>query len=386
MSRPLAVVAPQIGARSETFIRRHMEELLPSGTVVVVRTAEPPYAGHWTVPGPLLNIGDPDPSLGRRARGARPPWSPRRRASADGLDGARWFLREHGTQVLLAEYLDVALPWLDVARELGLRFFAHAHGYDVSERLRDPVWREAYLRLNEADGVITMSEFSRDRLVQLGLAPERTHAIPYGVDVSDTRPARPTGGRVRCLAVGRFVPKKAPILTLDAFRRALDEGADLQLDYIGDGELLPAADQFVRAFGLQERVTLHGTQPSDVVRGHLAEADLFVQHSEEEAATGDSEGMPVAILEAMAQALPVVSTRHAGIPEAVADGVTGYLVDEGDSAAMGERIAALARDPEKRLAFGVAGWSRAREHFSWPRERQRLLEVLGLEAADGAAH
>jgi glycosyltransferase involved in cell wall biosynthesis len=158
------------------------------------------------------------------------------------------------------------------------------------------------------------------------------------------------------------VAKKAPILLLDAFRRALEARPTLRLDVIGDGDLFPAADEFVRAFGLGEHVTLHGDQPSEVVSEHLASADIFVQHSEVDRSTGDEEGMPVAILEAMA----------------------GYLVDEGDSITMAERIIALAGDPDRRAALGRAGWARARDHFSWSRERTRLIEVLGLRSAKRA--
>jgi glycosyltransferase involved in cell wall biosynthesis len=73
-----------------------------------------------------------------------------------------------------------------------------------------------------------------------------------------------------------------------------------------------------------------------------------------------------------------VSTRHAGIPEAVQEGVTGYLVDEGDTAAMAAHLVHLAAHPDERQAMGRAGWKRARAEFSWDRERARLIEILQL--------
>lgn len=76
--------------------------------------------------------------------------------------------------------------------------------------------------------------------------------------------------------------------------------------------------------------------------------------------------------------LPPISTRHAGIPEAVRDGSTGYLVDEGDTVAMADRLAMLARDSDLRWKMGEAGWRRAKELFSWERERVELLRILGL--------
>jgi glycosyltransferase involved in cell wall biosynthesis len=290
-------------------------------------------------------------------------------------------LIEHQVQIVMGEYLDLSLPWLKVAQECGLRFFAHAHGYDVSERLRHPYWRSEYLRYNQADGVITMSHISRERLIALGLDAAKVHVIPYGVDVPAEPLTRPERAAVRCIAVGRMVAKKAPILTLDAFRRAAEVCPELRLDYVGIGELFPAVQHFVRAFNLDEKVTLHGGQPSEVVHQLMREADLFLQHNMTDPETGDEEGLPVAILEAMANSLPVVSTRHAGIPEAVLDGSTGFLVDEGDTVGMAERIVVLARDPDLRRRMGAAGWCRAKENFSWEKERMELLRVLGIGLA-----
>jgi glycosyltransferase involved in cell wall biosynthesis len=110
----------------------------------------------------------------------------------------------------------------------------------------------------------------------------------------------------------------------------------------------------------------------------MRDADMFLQHSITDPATGDEEGLPVAVLEAMANALPVVATRHAGIPEAVLEGATGYLVDEGDTASMADRIVALARDADRRRNMGRAGWQRAGENFSREKERAALLNILGL--------
>jgi glycosyltransferase involved in cell wall biosynthesis len=274
--------------------------------------------------------------------------------------------------------LDQSLQWLPIAQRLGIRFFGHAHGYDVSRRLREEKWRTEYLRYNESGGIIAMNQVARARLVALGISEFKIHVIPYGVDVPNEPKERVAKEMLRCLAVGRMVPKKAPILTLDAFRRAVEACPTLRLDYVGTGELLPAARQFVQAFDLGDKVTLHREQPSEVVDRLMGESDIFLQHSMTDPDTGNEEGLPVAILEAMAQSLPVVSTRHAGIPEAVIDGVTGCLVDEGDSITMGERIISLARDHNLRLKFGAAGWQCAKERFTWEIERASLLEVMGF--------
>jgi colanic acid/amylovoran biosynthesis glycosyltransferase len=385
MSRPLAVLVPVLGVRTETFIRRHILDLFPGGTVVVADSDAGPLGGHWSVECPSLLMQNV-PSKGRFRRAVE-----RVRRSAgwrrtDNDERVEGFLRGHSVRVVMGEYLDCSLRWAQNVQAVGARFFGHAHGYDVSRRLREAEWRAKYLRYNQADGVITMSEFSKARLVAIGVDAEKIHVIPYGIDVPPRELKRPSpGGAVRCLAVGRMVGKKAPILTLDAVRRAIGDCPQLTLDYVGEGELLPAVRQFIRAFGLEDRVTLHGGQSHETVRRLMKEADIFVQHSITDPDSGDEEGLPVAILEAMAHGLPVVSTRHAGIPECVTEGENGFLVDEGDSTEMGARLSELAQDPALRSRMGEMGWRRAERSFSWELERSELLRVLGLDPAEALA-
>ena len=379
MSYPLAVTTPSFGIQSQTFVRRHVEDLLP-GRTVVVADAVARGTTDWRDDTPRLVLADARPGLParvarsvmRRAGGRVPDWD---------VAAVARFLRRHQVRVILGEHLDVALRWLPLAQSLGIRFFAHAHGYDVSLKLREPRWREAYRAYNGSAGVVTMSECSRARLIATGLDPALVHVVPYGVDVPTETPTHADdGGPVRCLAVGRLVAKKAPILLLDAFRRALDAGPRdrLHLDLVGDGPLMPAVRQFVRAFDLDAAVTIHGAQSSAVVMRMMAAAHIFLQHSVTSEPDGNEEGMPVAILEAMAHGRPVVSTRHAGIPEAVLEDETGLLVDEGDTRAMAGAINRLASDARARADLGTAGWHRARARFAWETEQRGLLNVMGL--------
>ncbi len=379
MTYPLAIFAPYIGLRSETFIRRHMQDLLPGQTAVVADYSDQPVAGHWRVEGPQLCLSKLQPNSRQRL------WdSTFRRLGIQRKEtfvrrNVTRFLRRHGVRVVMGEYLSWSLPWLDLIHSIDIRFFAHAHGFDVSVNLREARWRSEYIRLNQAAGVITVSEKSKARLVEVGLDERKIHVIPCGVDVPGEFLKRAEKRTIHCLAVGRMVSKKAPILLLDAFRRAAEICPELRLDYVGDGELLAAALQFLHAFDIADRVTLHGSQPSEVVFELLRKADVFMQHSIVDPVTGDEEGLPVAVLEAMAYALPVLSTKHAGIPEAVVENKTGYLVEEGDSRAMADRLVMLARDAELRQRMGRAGWERATERFSWEKEAIQLRQLLGVD-------
>jgi colanic acid/amylovoran biosynthesis glycosyltransferase len=384
LNYPLAVISPNIGRYSETFIRRFMQDLLPGQTVAIAKnlSTEDP---NWKQTGPaLILIQLPQAGLKRQVVEAvlwQLGWKSRDRAKTE-IDR---FLTRYGVKVILSNYLDESLPYLETAKALGIRFYAHAHGYDISERLRDSRWRKEYLAYNEADGIIVVSESVRARLAGIGLKREKIHVIPCMPDIPEDMRERRGGETIRCVMLGRLVPKKAPILALDAFRRAFEVCPRLRLEVVGGGPLLAAMREYVQAFGMAGVVTLHGAQPAggEVIRALWSRADIFMQHSMVDPESGDEEGLPVSILEAMGQGLPVVSTRHAGIPEAVVEGETGFLVSEGDSVAMSECLIRLAQDRKLGLSMGEAGWKRAKENFAWSIERSRLLAVIGLQESTG---
>lgn len=384
----LAVLAPVVGHASETFVQRHVTGLLPGRTLAVsTRESDRPT---WHAPEPMLRLaGTPGRSavtnrlqrISARVRGRAPGawrWEP----SPTDLERLDRAFTEHNVEVVLTEYLDIWLPLLPWMHDRGVRVHAHSHGYDVAVRMQERWWRERYLAYGDAESVIAVSEVVRGRLVAIGLDAERIHVIPCGVDVPDApAPIRPVRPHLEVLAVGRMVPKKNPLGTIEAFRLASKEVPSMRLTMAGDGPLLAAATATVRDAGLTDQVRLLGAQTHEAVVQLLAFADVFVQHSVV-APNGDEEGLPVAVLEAMAATLPVVSTRHAGIPEAVLDGVSGDLVAEGDVEAMADALVELALDHDRRRAYGLAGHALALERFSWPSERASLRSLLGvLEAS-----
>jgi len=352
----LAVLTGVVGAPSETFVHRHVATLAPGDTVVVGRRLHPEPA--WSVDGPLLLL---DPLADEWA-------GPQEQAALAA------FLGEHRVDAVLAEFLDLWPSFIPTVRHAGARLVAHGHGYDLSSTLRNPWWREQYGAWAEADAVVVPSAHAADRLAaECGLPPERLHVVPYGVDVpTEPPPPPPPSAEVHCLAAGRLVAKKAPQVTVAAFAAAWRRRPGLRLDVIGDGPLRAEAERAAA----DAPVVFHGVQPHDAVLAALGNADVFLQHSVVDPDTGDEEGLPVAILEAMAAARPVVTTRHAGIPEAVEHGVTGLLVDEHDQAGMADAIAEVAADPAERRRLGQAGWERARRRYAAEAERAALAALL----------
>ncbi len=372
MSAKLAVFTEYVGARSQTFIKRQIQGLYPGRTVVVTDRDVLGKGATWIPKCPEFCTARESGQFFLEGL------LPKQVKAAISRVSLRKFLKAHHVEVILGQFLHDSWPYLHFAKKNGIRFYAHAHGYDLSQKYKEDVWRERYADYALADGVIVVNQVMRQRLLSVGVPDEKIHIVPYGVDVLNEPIDRTGGEYIRCLAVGRMIPKKAPLKLLEAFRQAASENSRLILDFVGEGPLLPDVTDFIGLHKLQERVTLHGGQPNDYVMRLMQQADIFLQHSVVDPETGDEEGLPVVILEAMANALPVISTRHAGIPEAVIHEDCGLLVEEGDVDGMADYIASLSCAPLERASMGRRGWKRAKEKYSWEVERTSLMEILNL--------
>jgi colanic acid/amylovoran biosynthesis glycosyltransferase len=177
-----------------------------------------------------------------------------------------------------------------------------------------------------------------------------------------------------------MVEKKGPQQTLMAFARVLKQFPDARLRMIGDGELLGPCRDLAASLAIDHAVVFLGSQPHEVVRQEMQQARAFVQHSII-AADGDSEGTPVSILEAGAAGLPVVSTRHAGIPDVVVEGKTGLLVEEGRIDEMAQHMLALARNPGFADELGRSAAAHIRRTYTMSQSIRRLARVLEAAAS-----
>ncbi|WP_146590687.1 glycosyltransferase [Puniceibacterium confluentis] len=313
----------------ETFINRHIGLLFGGDTVVVCGRFNgedahgKPIFERRTRMGAADLVALPFWTLWNRARHAtsRLPFGRSRRDLAE-------FLRRERVDVILAEFGTQALALAPLANELGIPIFSYYRGTDASKALRARRIQVAYRKMMpRLAGVFSVSQFLLDNLARHGVRHDNAHVIPSGVDVRRFAPG--SKAPLSCLAVGRFVEKKAPLITLRSFAQATD-GTEARLEFIGDGPLLDSAQILAAELGVAGRVTFHGAQKHDFVRDRLQRAQFFLQHSVT-AEDGNTEGLPTAIQEAMACGCITVSTRHAGIPEAIDEGQTGYLVAEHDA-------------------------------------------------------
>jgi colanic acid/amylovoran biosynthesis glycosyltransferase len=254
------------------------------------------------------------------------------------------------------------------------------HGYDFSSIIKKSgadVYRPLF---STADAVTVNSEFMRGKLVECGCSTEKIRKLPYAVDLgqfSKLNEREKQLGPVRILTIGRLVEKKGIEYSIRAFAEARKSHPEIHYDIIGDGPLRAMLQQLVSDLNVADGVTLHGAKDGPYVRELMARADLFVLASVT-AADGDQEGTPVSILEAQAAGLPVISTRHSGIPEILQDGIAGFLVPERDVKAITEQLSWFIQHPEARKRMGESGQKFIAEHFD---QNQCLGQLVSLYKA-----
>ena len=361
---PICVVKEGDLAVSETFIRAHIERL--PAEVTLVHSWPPLIADR-----PVLSQ-----SLVQRAQ--RYLW--RQVAGRDGSwDTTSAYMKafrlSHAAAVL-AEYGPAGVRVSEACRCLGIPLVVHFHGYDASRSDVLQTHLENYPRLfSQAAAIIAVSLAMQRKLISLGADPQKVHYNPYGVDCEMFSCGDPGSAPPSLLAVGRFVEKKAPQLTLLAFAEAKRRCPDARLRMIGTGPLWGACQDLAIALGLSDSVTFLGAQPHPIVQKEMGQARAFVQHSVE-SASGDCEGTPVGILEAGARGLPVISTYHGGIPDVVIHGETGYLVAERDVSGMAEYMVAVLQRPSTARQLGQGARERIDTHFRMEKSIQRLWAII----------
>ena len=285
-------------------------------------------------------------------------------------------------RLLHAHFATDGLLALPLARALGVPLVTTLHGYDVS-RTRWRLFSSARLswmryallgRRLTASGelFLAVSDAVRRQAIAHGFPAERTLTHYLGVDLERFRGAggAPEPGLI--LHAGRLVEKKGTKILLEAFARLAPRTNGARLAIIGDGPERPALERRCAALGIAGSVSFLGTLPREQVAAWMRRAWLLAAPSVT-AGDGDAEGLPTVIVEAAASSLPAVVTDHAGNPEAVADGSSGFVVPERDAAALAGRLRDLIASPELRDRMGDAARKLAEQRFD-ARRQNALLE------------
>jgi colanic acid/amylovoran biosynthesis glycosyltransferase len=251
-------------------------------------------------------------------------------------------------------------------------FTAHAHDLFVHQAM---LGRKA----GDAAFVIAISEFNRSFVIgHSGRRRPDVQVVHCGVDQERFEfRVRAAGDppRLACVAALR-APKGHSVLL------AAMVGGREHLDLVGDGPLRASLEAEVERLGLADRVRFHGSLPEHAVADVLSRADAFVLPSVI-APDGDMEGIPVALMEALAAGLPAVATRHSGVPELIRDGHTGYLAEPGDVESLRAAIGRALTEPEPE-ARAAEGRALVEREFDQHRSARRLVELFGQAARRSA--
>lgn len=230
-------------------------------------------------------------------------------------------------------------------------------GGDLYAFDRSPTTKLMSWIVQGASAVTVMNKDMRDRVINLGAPASEVYVIPMGANLRGmlARTEAATSTK-RLLFVGRLVPKKGVSHLLEALRE-LPESCQWHLTIVGDGPLRSELE--LQAKGLP--VEFVGSQTRDVLRQTYASSDLLVTPSVP-AASGDQDGLPVAMLEAMGSGLPVVASQLPGIDEVIVDGYNGLLVPPADTSALARGIERLVQSSPERERLGRNAKLTAEEH------------------------
>src|SRR5438132_2838776 len=245
----------------------------------------------------------------------------------------------------------------------GIPFSVTAHGQDFMKDLgNDDLLREICA---DAEFVATETDYSRELLCQR--CPDsaaKIYRINNGIDLEPFPDLLPTKANAapRIISVGRLVAFKGFEHLIDACAELARRGLDFTCEIIGDGPLRDDLQAKIDMLNLSSRVSLLGSLSQEAVLEKLQAADIFALASVMDR-QGASDIFPTVIIEAMAAARPVVSTRLAGISESVMHGETGLLVPPGDTIALAQALQQLIQNAELQTRYGRAGRARVEQHF-----------------------
>lgn len=281
---------------------------------------------------------------------------------------ARTLKREHCTHLHVHFVHTPAQIAMYASAFSGIPFTVTAHANDIFESgllLRRKAER--------AVRMLTISAYNQRYLESLGIPRERLAVVRCGVSFATRpKPVR-TGERGNfCIgALGRLVEKKGFDVLIRAAAFLRDAGHSVELHIAGDGPLISELEHLAREAGMAEMTRFEGSLPHHRVAGWMQQLDVFVLPCKKDR-NGDMDGIPVVLMEAMSQSVPVISTRLSGIPELVVHEKTGLLAEPDDDADLARQLRRLIEFP----AFAAQMAEQAREHVSHEFGQETNLDRL----------
>jgi len=349
-------------------VHRHVTGLKAFRPVVIAQKRE----GGWPVEDLVVikrSSGRFLARAGERLTGV--PWQ----ISAAEADRIIAVMAEKNCRLLHVFFGNVAVHLLPLLRRCPVPVIVSFHGSDVAGSMASPGYARAVREMFRLAALVPCrSRQLIEAVVQMGCPREKTRLMRTALpNIALTPHHPPTDGAWRVVQAARLVPKKGIATALRAFARFLEKHPSATFEIAGEGPMEDELRQLARELKIDDRVKFLGFLSQAALRNLFSAAHIFLHPSE--MAAGDVEGVPNALLEAMAGGLPVVATRHGGIAEVVADGETGLLCAENSMDEVTAALLRLASDRAlyQRLAEKAAAYVRA--EFSAERRMAAVEEI-----------
>ncbi|SEL44886.1 Glycosyltransferase involved in cell wall bisynthesis [Kosakonia sacchari] len=293
-------------------------------------------------------------------------------------------LQQQPLDLIHAHFAIDGIYGLALANKRDIPLITTLHGFDVTVKNKDllasrsPAWINYFLQQKklkkEGDKFIGVSDFIVKQAIRNGFPEDKIIKHYIGIDVEKYQPAIAAEQTGIILHVARLVEKKGTAVLLEAIKKVKASNKDVQLVIIGEGPLLCQLQAQTAAYGIDSNVTFTGALPHAEVMTWMRKASMLALPSLT-AKTGDAEGLGMVLLEASVTAIPVIGSNHGGIPEAIIDEKTGFLVQEGDTQQLAERILFLLNNEAKRCSIGREARTFVTENFNLALQTKKLEDI-----------
>ncbi|MFD0991209.1 glycosyltransferase [Mariniflexile jejuense] len=290
--------------------------------------------------------------------------------------GVKKYLKNNKIDIVLSNYGISASHMTPVCKALNIPLVVIFHGHDATNKKTLIKYKTKYQRLFKyASFIIVVSEEMKKGLIKNGANPKKIRVVPCGVDTSKFKPQTKTTSEKNFLAVGRFTSKKGPLFTINAFYQVLQKFPEATLTMVGKKNgLFEACEKLVNDLKIQSSVTFTGILEQNAIANLMLNSLAFVQHSVT-APNGDMEGTPVSVMEASSCGLPIISTLHGGIKDAVIHNKSGFLVEETHFNDMANYMIKLCENPEMAKEFGLNGRKHIEENYNQKKQLTKLFNL-----------
>jgi colanic acid/amylovoran biosynthesis glycosyltransferase len=251
------------------------------------------------------------------------------------------------------------------------------HGHDMSAYVRNQGNEVYNILFERGELFLPISERWKSRLIELGCDKNKISVHHMGIDCGKLSFSLTESGddkQIRILTIARLVEKKGVEYGIRAVATLSKRYKNVGYNIVGDGPLQNCCDRLITDLKMGDIIHLLGWKSQEQVYSLIASSHIFLCPSLT-SVNGDQEGIPVALMEAMAAGLPIISTWHSGIPELVQDGVSGFLVPERDIDALAERLTYLIDHPEVWPKMGRAGRIHVEANYDIKKLNDRLVQI-----------